>query len=67
VDKENRFITPFYKSVYTDFKIVEHIMAKVGQNLGRQEVPDEVNIFIKVKEGIEKPILLLRKMSSLNL
>ena len=29
-------------------------MAKVEQNQGRQAVPDEVNIFIKVKEGIEK-------------
>lgn len=29
-------------------------MAKVEQNRSRQKVPAGVNIFIKVKEGIEK-------------
>ena len=38
----------------TDFEIMEHIMAKVERNQGRRKVLDEVNIFIKVKEGKEK-------------
>lgn len=33
---------------------MEHIMAKVERNQGRRKVLDEMNIFIKVKEGIEK-------------
>ena len=33
---------------------MEHIMVKVEQNQSRKGVTAEVNIFIKVKEGIEK-------------
>lgn len=54
VDKENRFITPFRKSVCVDFKIAEHIMAKVEQNQSRLDVLIKANIFIKVRGSIEK-------------